>query len=96
MRHGGAPDGRECGVGAEHVSELGDALSGVRALATIIEATQLVVVQAAHMLKRSMLGASNTCLLQVLGAAHSSARGEGFGYQCEARTDELLRRHTSD
>ena len=48
VRHGGAPDGRECGVGAEHVSELGDALSGVGAIAILIKAAESVAVQTAR------------------------------------------------
>ena len=57
----GAPDRRECGVGAEHVSELGDGLGGVGSHATFIGAAESVVVQtaAANMCKRSKLGASN-------------------------------------
>ena len=48
VRHGDAPDGRECGVGAEHFSELGDALSGVRATTKSIKATELVAIQTAR------------------------------------------------
>ena len=43
-RHGRAPDGRQCGVAAEHVGELGDALSGVGATA-ICDATENVAGQ---------------------------------------------------
>ena len=45
-RHGGAPDGRECGVGAKHVSELSDALSGVLATTNRVKAAELVVLKA--------------------------------------------------
>ena len=48
VRHGGAPDGRERGVGAKHFSELGDALSGVRATTKSIKATELVAIQTAR------------------------------------------------
>jgi hypothetical protein len=46
-RHGGALDGREGGVGVEHVSELGDALSSVGATASR-EATEKVAGQTAR------------------------------------------------
>jgi hypothetical protein len=41
------PEISESGVGHEHVSDLGDALDSVSALTTLVEATELVVVQAA-------------------------------------------------
>ena len=47
-RHDGAPDGREGSVGAKHVSELRNSLSGVGAKATLIDATESVAIQTAH------------------------------------------------
>ena len=47
-RHGGAPDGCQGSVGAEHISELGDALNGVGAITIIINAAELVAVQTAR------------------------------------------------
>jgi hypothetical protein len=60
------PDGRECGVAAEHVSELCDTLSGVGAAVLVGISTELVVAQAAHSTNGQALKGLLTCSQEAL------------------------------